>query len=204
MPPATPPPSPRPNIRQRRLQVVAYTAGRAVVLATLLHPTLAQQVRSNLAPRTRTKHRTPALLRWCNALLRKGSWWLPWWGSLDGMQGVVASELAQPLRPWPRSGTCAVRRSHKDAIDGCMVRLATANSSARGHRGRPHPQPGAEGLGCLGDLTVAHGGRQHASPDQTQQSPPGSLRARRSRWQLAPRGAAGATVPGSGRRFRRR
>jgi hypothetical protein len=27
------------------------------------------------------------LLR-CKALLREGSWWLLWWGSLDGMQGV--------------------------------------------------------------------------------------------------------------------
>ena len=84
--------------RQGRLQVVAYTAGWAVVLATLLHPTLAQQVRSNLAPRTRTKHRTPALLLWCNALLREGSWWTPWWGSLDGMQGVRGSNPLSSTR----------------------------------------------------------------------------------------------------------
>jgi hypothetical protein len=37
------------------------------------------------------EHHSPALLRWCNALVHEGSWWALWWGSLDGMQGVRGS-----------------------------------------------------------------------------------------------------------------
>jgi hypothetical protein len=54
---------------------------------------LAQQARSNFALRTHANHHAPALLLWCNALLREGSWWALWWGSLDGMQGVSADDL---------------------------------------------------------------------------------------------------------------
>jgi hypothetical protein len=51
----------------------------------------AQQMRSNSALRTPTNHHASAFLVWCNSLLRKGSWWASWWGSLDGMQGVRGS-----------------------------------------------------------------------------------------------------------------
>jgi hypothetical protein len=54
--------------------------------------------RSNSARRTRTCHHLPALLLWCNGLLRKVSWWAGWWGSLDGMQGVRGSN---PLSSTP-------------------------------------------------------------------------------------------------------
>jgi len=36
---------------------------------------LAQQARSNSALRTHANHHAPALLLWCYALLREGSWW---------------------------------------------------------------------------------------------------------------------------------
>jgi hypothetical protein len=52
----------------------------------------AQQPRSNSALRTHTNHHAPVFLLWCNALLREGSWWAPWRGSLDGMQGVRGSK----------------------------------------------------------------------------------------------------------------
>ena len=59
----------------------------------------AQQMRSNAAPRTRTNHHTPALLPCCDGLLREGSWWAPpWWGSLDGMQGVRGSNPLSSTR----------------------------------------------------------------------------------------------------------
>ena len=41
------------------------------------------------ALRTRTKHHKPALLLWCNALLREVRWWASWRRSLDGMQGIT-------------------------------------------------------------------------------------------------------------------
>jgi hypothetical protein len=58
----------------------------------------AQQRRSNSALRTHMKHHAPALLLWCNALLREGSWWALWWGSLDGMQGVRGSNPLSSTR----------------------------------------------------------------------------------------------------------
>jgi hypothetical protein len=58
----------------------------------------AQQTRSNSAPQTRTYHLAPALLLWCNALLREGLWWAGWWGSLDGMQGVRGSNPLSSTR----------------------------------------------------------------------------------------------------------
>ena len=51
---------------------------------------VAQQARSNSALRSRAYHHASARLLWCNALLREGAWWALWWGSLDGMQGVMA------------------------------------------------------------------------------------------------------------------
>jgi hypothetical protein len=62
------------------------------------HAACAQQPRSNSALRTRANHHTPALLLWCNALLREGSWWASWWGSLDGMQGVRGSNPLSSTR----------------------------------------------------------------------------------------------------------
>jgi hypothetical protein len=50
-------------------------------------------MRSNLALQAHTYHHPPALLLWCNALVREGSWWALWWGSLDGMQVVRRSRL---------------------------------------------------------------------------------------------------------------
>jgi hypothetical protein len=58
----------------------------------------AQQARSNSALRTRTNHHTLARLLCCNALLRGGSWWALWWGSLDGMQGVRGSNPLSSTR----------------------------------------------------------------------------------------------------------
>jgi hypothetical protein len=61
----------------------------------------AQQMRSNLTLQAHTNHHPPALLVWCNALLREGSWWAPWWGSLDGMQEVRGSSplSSTPINP---------------------------------------------------------------------------------------------------------
>jgi hypothetical protein len=36
-----------------------------------------------------TKAELRILPLWCNALLRRVSWWALWWGSLDGRQGVT-------------------------------------------------------------------------------------------------------------------
>jgi hypothetical protein len=46
----------------------------------------AQQAPSNSALRSYANHYEPALVLWCNALLREGSCGASWWGSLDGMQ----------------------------------------------------------------------------------------------------------------------
>jgi hypothetical protein len=59
----------------------------------------AQQMRCNSALGTRTNHHGPALLLWCNGLLRKGSWWALWRGSLDGMQGVRVNHQPAAKRP---------------------------------------------------------------------------------------------------------
>jgi hypothetical protein len=67
-------------------------------------PAFAQQPRSNSALRGHTKHHSPPVLLWCNALLREGSWWALWRGSLDGMQGVRGSN--------PLSSTLHQRRSN--------------------------------------------------------------------------------------------
>jgi hypothetical protein len=59
---------------------------------------VAQQLRSNSALQPHTYHHSSAfLLRW-NALLREGSWWALWWGSLDGMQGVRGSNPLSSTR----------------------------------------------------------------------------------------------------------
>jgi hypothetical protein len=58
----------------------------------------AQQMRSSSALRTRTNHHTPALLLWCNGLLREGSSRSRWRGSLDGMQGVRGSNPLSSTR----------------------------------------------------------------------------------------------------------
>jgi hypothetical protein len=72
----------------------------------------AQQARSNSALRNHANHHAPALPLWCNALLREGSWWAGWRGSLDGMQRVRGSNplsstrhnasAGHPLRPLAR------------------------------------------------------------------------------------------------------
>jgi hypothetical protein len=41
-----------------------------------------------LSLRARTNHHSSAIPLWGNGLLRTVSWWAPWRGSLDGMQGV--------------------------------------------------------------------------------------------------------------------
>ena len=68
----------------------------------------AQQMRSNSALRTHTNHQVPPFLLWCYGLLREGSWWALWRGSLDGMQGVRGSN--------PLSSTPGHRPSPPSAI----------------------------------------------------------------------------------------
>jgi hypothetical protein len=58
----------------------------------------AQQARSNSALRSHANHHAPALPLLCNALLREGSCWASWWGSLDGMQGVRGSNPLSSTR----------------------------------------------------------------------------------------------------------
>jgi hypothetical protein len=61
-------------------------------------PSRAQQARSNLTVRAHTYHHAPAVRLSCNGLLREGSWWASWWGSLDGMQGVRGSNPLSSTR----------------------------------------------------------------------------------------------------------
>jgi hypothetical protein len=59
---------------------------------------LAQQPRSNPAARAHTNHHAHTDLLCCHGLLREGSWWTLWWGSLDGMQGVRGSNPLSSTR----------------------------------------------------------------------------------------------------------
>jgi len=56
---------------------------------TKLQRLRAQQARSNSALRTLTNHHAHTDLLRCHGLLREGSWWPLWWGSLDGMQAFT-------------------------------------------------------------------------------------------------------------------
>jgi hypothetical protein len=93
-----------------QLSVMPKTAGDYLARSrrTRRRRDSAQQPRSNAAPRTRTNHHAPALLLWCNALLREGLWWASWRGSLDGMQEVRQSVGAGNL---PATAPRAASRS---------------------------------------------------------------------------------------------
>jgi hypothetical protein len=92
----------------------------------------AQQPRSNSALRRHTNHHASALLLWCNGLLREGSWWARWRGSLDGMQGVRGSNPLSSTpgqRPSPPSTTRESRRSRSKCAATCCatpIRLSKA------------------------------------------------------------------------------
>jgi hypothetical protein len=97
-------------------------------------PAFAQQPRSNSALRCHTKHHSPPVLLWCNALLREGSWWPPWWGSLDGMQGVRGSN---PLSSTPGHRPSPPSTAHESPASGSK---SAAICSAMGRSGRPAHQ----------------------------------------------------------------
>src|SRR5215213_4075358 len=80
------------------LMNVVPTARGALVDAPLERLRAAAAQHSNSALQSRTNHRAPALLPWCNALLREVLWWALWWGSLDGMQGVRGSNPLSSTR----------------------------------------------------------------------------------------------------------
>jgi hypothetical protein len=71
---------------------VGMVGSSARLRILMLRVVCAQQRRSNSALCSRTNHHAPVLLLWCNGLLREGSWWVPWRGSLDGMQGEAWSD----------------------------------------------------------------------------------------------------------------
>src|SRR5829696_10588412 len=84
-------PRPYPHVNSRN-RMAAF--GRTNIRSWLASVKGAAQAssRSRSAPRTHTNHHAPALLPCCDGLLREGSWWALWWGSLDGMQGVRVAE----------------------------------------------------------------------------------------------------------------
>jgi hypothetical protein len=92
-------------------------------------PSSRQQKGSNLAGRALTSHHEPTLLRWCNGLLREGSWWPLWWGSLDGMKGVRGAPECQQSASNPASHSLA---SHVLAIEVSRIYLRRCEVKA-GH-----------------------------------------------------------------------
>jgi hypothetical protein len=80
---------PPPALGLTTVVAIAHLGGRA---ARATSRSMLQQ----LCSRTRTNHHAPALLRSCYGLLREVSWWAPWRGFLDGMQGVRGSDPTVP------------------------------------------------------------------------------------------------------------
>ena len=174
----------------------------------------AQQPRSNSALRTHTNHHTPALLLWCNGLLREGSWWALWWGSLDGMQGVrgsnplsstttTAQVIASPLiqrRFFPPPG-CPIRatRVPLGAGDGVSARADAASiSSSRAAAmaaSRPAPVSHQLSRSSLG-LRALNGARDLDDVVRTPRRWGGSTR--RFRWQRGRRGCWWSTGSSQG------
>jgi hypothetical protein len=88
----------------------------------------AQQARSNLTARAHASHHSPAIVLWCNGLLREGSWWVLWWGSLDGMQEVRQSALLAGTR------YAGVVTRSASVADEVPVDRGAADAEGRGDR----------------------------------------------------------------------